>query len=179
MGQTLLNILLFQVGWFACVLSGATGRPWIGALIALLIVGFHLLRATIREAEMKLILLAVFIGAVWDSALVSLEWLHYSSGMLLPNMAPYWIVLMWALFATILNVSLRWLRGRWMIAALAGAIGGPLAYYGGHRLGALEFGNETAALISLAIGWSVFTPILLALSARYDGYGPALEPRNS
>jgi hypothetical protein len=177
MGKTLLNIFLFQVGWFACVLSGATQQPWIGALIALTIVAFHLLRAHVLEAEFKLVLIAVAIGSVWDSILVWLNWLQYSSGILFPNTAPYWIVLMWALFATILNVSLRWLRGRWLVAALAGAIGGPLAYYGGHRLGALEFGNESAALITLAIGWAFITPLLMALSARFDGYAPGLNTR--
>ena len=175
MGRTLLNIFLFQVGWFACVLSGATQRPWIGALIAIFIVAIHLLRAPLAEAEFKLVLIAVGIGAVWDSLLVWLDWLRYSSGIVIPNTAPYWIVLMWALFATILNVSLRWLRGRWLIAAIAGGLGGPLAYYGGHRLGALEFGDRSVALIALAIGWAVITPILIALATRFDGYAPELK----
>ncbi len=82
---------------------------------------------------------------------------------------------MWGLFATILNVSLRWLRGRWVMAALFGAIGGPLAYYGGHRLGALEFGNEIVALLALAVGWAVFTPLLMSLATRFDGYAQALN----
>ena len=111
------------------------------------------------------------------SMLVWLNWLQYSSGILIPNTAPYWIVLMWGLFATILNVSLRWLRGRWLIAAIAGGLGGPLAYYGGHRLGALEFGDQNAALIALALGWAVVTPILVALSERFDGYAPVLTGR--
>ena len=172
MRDTLLNLLLFQIGWFACVLSGASERPWLGTAVAMLIVTFHVFRARIPEAELKLVLIAVVVGTVWDSMLVWLEWLQYSSGTLVPNTAPHWIVLLWALFATILNVSLRWLRGKWGIAALAGAVGGPLAYYGGHRLGALEFGNRSAALITLAIGWAMITPMLMALSERFDGYAP-------
>ncbi|WP_454062864.1 DUF2878 domain-containing protein [Candidatus Nitrospira salsa] len=177
MSKTIINLLLFQVGWFACVLSGATQCPWIGALVAICIVVFHLFRAHTREAELKLVLIAVVIGAVWDSLLVWLNWLQYSSGILIPHTAPYWIVLMWALFATILNVSLRWLRGRWLIAALAGAIGGPLAYYGGFRLGALEFGDQSAALIALAVGWAVITPILIIVSEKFDGYASVLTGR--
>ena len=175
MVMTLSNLVLFQIGWFACVLSGAAQRPLIGALTAMTIVLIHLLRADSREEELKLVLIAVLIGAVWDSILVWQEWLQYSSGILIPNTAPYWIVLMWALFATILNVSLRWLRGRWVIAALAGAIGGPLAYYSGHRLGALQFGNEIVALMALAIGWAILTPVLMALAARFDGYAHVLK----
>lgn len=175
MAWTLCNILLFQIGWFACVLSGAGQRPWIGALIALGVMAIHLSRAPAAEAEFKLVMIALVIGAVWDSMLVWLNWLHYSSGILIPHTAPYWIVLMWGLFATLLNVSLRWLRGRWLIAALAGSIGGPLAYYGGYRLGALEFGNQNAALTALAVGWAVITPLLMALSTRFDGFAPRLK----
>lgn len=173
------NLLLFQVGWFACVLSGAAERPWIGALIAMCIVAMHVLRADAPRSELKLMLCAVAIGAIFDSVLVWQNWVAYPSGILVPHTAPYWIVLMWPLFATVLNVSLRWLRGRWGIAALAGAVGGPLAYLGGHRLGAIQFSNEAAALIALAIGWAVFTPLLLALSQRFDGYARMFGARAS
>lgn len=175
MARILCNLLLFQIGWFACVLSGAAQRPWIGALIALVIVAIHLVQAPDAEAEFKLVMIAFAIGAVWDSMLVWLNWLHYSSGILIPHTAPYWIVLMWGLFATLLNVSLRWLKGRWLVAALAGSMGGPFAYYGGHQLGALEFGNQHAALIALALGWAVITPVLMALSTRFDGFAPRLK----
>ena len=171
------NIVLFQLGWFACVLSSAAQRPWVGATIALSIVGFHLFRAHKREAEIKLVLIALGIGTVWDSILVSQTWIQYDSGLFFSNLAPYWIILMWGLFATILNVSLRWLRERWMMAALFGAIGGPLAYYGGHRLGALRFGNEHVALLALAVGWAILTPLLMALATRFDGYAHMTKER--
>ena len=175
----LTNVILFQIGWFSCVMSGAANRPWIGGIVALIIVSFHLFRAPDRQPELKLIMIALGIGAIWDSILVSQNWLTYDSGLFLPNMAPYWIILMWGLFATMLNVSLRWLRGRWVLAALFGAIGGPLAYYGGHRLGALEFGNESIAILALAIGWAVLTPVLMYLAPRFDGYAQVLTERAS
>lgn len=70
MTRMLVNIFLFQIGWFACVLSGSTQHPWIGALIAIAIVGIHVLRAPVAEAEFKLVLIAIGIGAAWDSMLV-------------------------------------------------------------------------------------------------------------
>ena len=175
----LTNVILFQVGWFACVMSGAANRPWIAVIVAFIVVSFHVFRAHDREPELKLIMIALGVGAIWDSILVSQNWLKYDSGLLLPNMAPYWIILMWGLFATILNVSLRWLRGRWAMAALFGAIGGPLAYYGGYRLGALEFGNETTAIIALSVGWAVLTPLLMSVASRFDGYAKVLTERAS
>jgi hypothetical protein len=67
------------------------------------------------------------------------------------------------------------MRGRWITAAVFGALGGPAAYYGGLRLGALQFGNMGAGLAALAIGWAVLTPLLLALSVRFDGQASRLE----
>ncbi|TNF98453.1 MAG: DUF2878 domain-containing protein [Gammaproteobacteria bacterium] len=173
---TVVNFLLFQVGWLACVLSGAAGQPWIGTLIAAGIIGWHLWCATSVENEIKLIGAAVMIGVLWDSLLVWQGWLTYPSGMVLPYAAPYWIVVMWALFATTLNVSLRWLKGRWIIAIVFGAIGGPLAYYAGQRLGAVEFIQPEYALFALLIGWGVLTPLLMFMSQHLDGYA---EPRVS
>lgn len=124
-------------------------------------------------------LLSLGLGLVFDSLLVWQGWLQYSSGIVFSNVAPYWIVALWGLFATLLNISLRWMRGRWFIAAVFGAIGGPAAYYGGLRLGALEFGNMPAGLLALAIGWAVLTPLLLALSSHFDGYAGLLEKQTS
>jgi len=177
MSTTLIvsNFMLFQIGWFICVWSAAVHQPWIGLLVTTGVVVAHVLRAPLPKAEFKLVLLALALGLVFDSILVRQGWLQYSSGIVLPNAAPYWIVSLWGLFATLLNVSLRWMRGRWTIAVFFGAAGGPAAYYGGLRLGALEFGNMRAGLLALAIGWAVLTPLLLALSARFDGYASLQE----
>jgi hypothetical protein len=77
---------------------------------------------------------------------------------------------MWAIFATTLNISLRWLKGRWLVAILSGAIAGPLAYYAGARLGGVVFTDQTIALIALSMGWAVLMPLLMALSQRLDGF---------
>jgi hypothetical protein len=173
------NFVLFQIGWFACVWSAAEHRPWFGVLVTTAVVVGHVLRAPKPKAELKLALLSLGLGLVFDSLLVWQGWLQYSSGIVLPNVAPYWIVALWGLFATLLNVSLRWMRGRWVLAVLFGAAGGPAAYYGGLRLGALEFINMPAGLLALAIGWAVLTPVLLMLSARFDGYAGLLKERTS
>ena len=173
------NFVLFQIGWFACVWSAAQHEPWFGMLVTTMVVVAHVLRAPMPTAELELVLLSLGIGLVFDSLLVWQGWLQYSSGIVFSNLAPYWIVALWGLFATLLNVSLRWMRGRWGIAIVFGAVGGPAAYYGGLRLGALEFGNMPAGLTALAIGWAVLTPLLLALSSHFDGYAGLLEKRMS
>ncbi len=165
-----VNFAAFQCGWFACVLGAAHGRPYagIGAVAAIAIA--HVATAVQPRAELALLGLAAGIGATWDSLLAATGWMSYAPGALVAGTAPLWIVALWVLFATTLNRSLAWLKPRLPLGAALGAIGGPLAYVGGERLGAISFHHEAAALMAQAIGWAVLTPLLLRLAQRHDGW---------
>ena len=80
------------------------------------------------------------------------------------------MIALWAVFATTLNVSLRLLHNRHVVAAVLGAVAAPLAYYAGSRLGAVEFVNVGTALLVIGAGWVVLMPVLVSLAARLDGY---------
>jgi len=164
MPRILTNILLFQLGWFACVLGGAYNYPLVGSLIAVMVITYHLFTTALWPRELLLILVVMLIGSIWDSFLVYQNWISYSSGQLFPGTAPYWIVIMWGLFTTTLNVSLKWLHKRLFYSICFGLVGGPLAYLAGSKLGALQFIDKQSGLIALAIGWGVITPLLLILS---------------
>ena len=164
-----VNFILFQMGWFACVLGAAHGQPWLGTGIAAAIVAFHGMRALRPTEEFKLVGIAVLIGLLWDSLLVMLGWVAYPTGTFLPGVAPHWILALWALFATALNVSMHWLKQRLLIAAALGAVCGPLSYWAAVRLGAATFVVPQSAVIALAAGWALIMPALLLLSRRYDG----------
>jgi hypothetical protein len=71
---------------------------------------------------------------------------------------------MWALFATTINVSMAWLKNRWLLASSMGAIFGPLAFIAGERLGAVQFIDRPLALLTLAVGWACLMPMLLWLA---------------
>ncbi len=168
----LANIALFQIGWFACVLGAAHGVAWAGSLAAVAIAGLHLAAAQRARVELRLLLIAIALGFAWDSAVAAAGLIAFSGGGLLEQLAPHWMAALWLLFATTLNVSLRWLRGRSGLAAVLGLIGGPLAYYAGAQLGALNFPDPAAALAAQAIGWAVLMPLLVRLAARFDGVAP-------
>ncbi|MDH3287056.1 MAG: DUF2878 domain-containing protein [Betaproteobacteria bacterium] len=165
-----VNFVLFQIGWFACVLGAAHGLPWIGALAAAAIIGLHLARATQPKLELALVAAAAVLGALFETFLVQAGWVRFETGVLFEDMAPYWMVALWAIFATTLNVSLRSLRPHLGLAALLGAAGGPAAYYAGARLGALELPAAGIALGAIGIGWAILTPALLRAARRLDGY---------
>lgn len=168
----LINFLLFQVGWFSAVLSAAQLVPWIGVAVIFGVVALHLRWSHEPGRELMLVMICAGVGAAFDSVLVAAGWVSYPSGQVLAGAAPYWIVAMWMSFATTLNVSLRWLRNRPLLAAACGVIGGPLAYYTGDKLGGIVLTDFTAAMIMLGLGWGVMMPALFALSRRFDGRQP-------
>lgn len=174
-GPIFLNFGLFYLGWFVCVLSAAQGYPWAGTATIAAIVAWHTWTAARPLQEINLLLLVVAIGAVWDSWLVWLGWVAYPHGTLIAGAAPYWILALWALFATALNVSMRWLRARLLLAALLGAVSGPLSYWAAARMGAVVFNEPTHALAALTLGWALIMPALMLLSRHYDGIAMAKE----
>ena len=171
--KILLNFIAFQVAWFACVLGGANDRALAGTLVVGAVIGLHLALAQRSLPEALLIAVAAVIGLLWDSGLVALGLISYPTGNFAPGLAPYWIVAMWALFATSLNLSMAWLKDRAWLAALFGAVGGPLAYLAGERLGGLQMPDPVLALGAQALGWAVLLPMLTRLATRLNGFGPA------
>ncbi|MEZ5448929.1 MAG: DUF2878 family protein [Thiolinea sp.] len=57
-----------------------------------------------------------------------------------------------------------------MVALLLGAVGGPLAFMAGQRLGAVMFPDEVVAMTVLAGGWALWFVWLMILARRHDGF---------
>jgi hypothetical protein len=171
--RTAINLVGFKLAWLACIAAAAAGLPLLGSAAALGAVLLHLRMTAAPRGEAGLIGAAVLLGLAWDSALIALDLFRYGAGTIVDGFAPHWILAMWALLATTLNVSMRWLHGQPWMAAAFGAVGGPLAYWTGARLGAVEIPDVTAGLIAQAGGWAVMMPALMALASRIEVRGLA------
>ena len=165
----LVNFVVFQVAWLSSVIGGAQQMPWLGPLTVLVALVLHFRAAHKPFEEMLLVASCALMGATFDSILVSAGWVTYKAGLFNEYFAPYWIITMWMLFATTLNVSMRWLRGKPKFAALLGFYGGPTSYLAGQALGGIVIVNQFAAMAALAIGWAIIMPVLMWLSENLDG----------
>jgi len=162
--RNLLNVALFQFGWFVCVQGHVAWALATTALVLLLHARF-----LVRDAREWLLLIAVAaLGFVVDSVMIR-------AGILVPQpaalLAPLWLVCLWLLLATTLAHSLAWLQRRVLFAAVLGAIGGPLAYIGGAQFGAALLGDDgflgaSTALVVLSLSWAVAMPLLLWLTQQ-------------
>lgn len=158
-----------QAAWFVCVISAAKMAPWIGVSLVIVLVAIHVLRASRPLRELKFVACMAVIGGCWDSALVFFGLLAYPSGTVIAGAAPVWIVALWALFAAQFNTTYRWLKPRITLAAVFGAIAGPLSFRGGAALHAVHFVKPWPAAAALAAGWGALLPVMILLSRRWDG----------
>lgn len=168
--KNVANFILFQAGWFACVSAAAQGRMWLGPLAVLAVVTVHLFliaRPTERRWELRYILVVGLVGMLADTGLGLLGAMRYPTSEAVWSLAlvPPWITALWVLFATLPHHSLGWLRTRPYLAAGLGALGGPLSYLAGTRLGAVAAGDQPLLTWgALSIEYALVTPLLLRLA---------------
>ena len=170
------NFVVFQAAWFAAVLGAAHRIPLWGTACVVGAIGWHLGTSARPAQEARLVAIACLIGFLVESAIAWQGHVRYPSGQPDPQLAPYWMVALWGLLAIALNVTLRWLKRRPVLAAVLGATLGPASFASGVRLGGAQFVDVVPALLTLACVWALLMPALMWLSDRFDGVvvpGPA------
>lgn len=163
MKHNLINFVLFQVIWFVFIFSAADESS------SLLIMGVTLLLLQFLKnkqfkADGLLILIAIIIGIIHDSSLSYFNFIIYMYDFNI-NYSPIWIIGLWVSFALTINHSLTWLKENKVLQVIFGLIGGPLAYFAGEKLGAIQLVNEHAIYI-LAISWAIATPVLFKFQKK-------------
>lgn len=160
--RTLLNLVGFQACWFALVLLAAAGHPWLGMAVLAVAVAWNLYAASAPARELQLLGAALLLGLAGETALHWAAVTGYPPQAWTGEPVPVWMVGLWINFATTLHVSLAWLRGRLVMATLAGAVAGPLSYFGGQRLGAITLHPEPLIwIVGIGLLWAVATPLLV------------------
>lgn len=163
----MLNFLLYQAGWFACVLGAAASRPWWGIVIASCLVGVHLYLTTDRLNQVKIMAIAIAVGLVVDSMLLLLGVYSFPIGTIVAWLPPLWMTVLWPQFATTFRYCLRWLSKRYVMCACFGFFGAPMAFLGGEQLGAVAFlPPRFTNLLLLGVLWSAAIPLLIYASDR-------------
>lgn len=157
-----VNFMLFQIGWVVSVVGASRGNPAAGVIYAAawaLLHHWHI--PGYRFHELLLVLAAAGLGFIVDSLLVVGGYIAFPAHASLGSPSTVWMVSLWAMFAMTLRHSLGWLRGRHLVAALLGAVFGPLAYWAGSRIGAIHI--HDGAVPAIAAAWAASMAGLLAI----------------
>lgn len=162
-----VSFSLYQVGWFAIVVSAAYSQPWWGITIAMSLVGVHMLLTSDRTSQAKMLLVATGVGFVVDSTLLGLEVYRFSNESAIARLPPLWMSVLWIQFATTFRYRLKWLSGRYVLSVLLGFTGAPLAFVGGESIGAVSiYSPRLTNLLILGSLWATAIPLLVYVSDR-------------
>src|SRR5258706_12694582 len=159
LGKRTVSFIAYQAAWVACGQWAGEGRLTLGLLAVAALMCLNLVWAADRRAVIALAVIAGIIGLVVDSSLGLMGVFSFS-------FAPPWIVALWMAFGSILPAFLSWLAGRYVWAAVLGAVAAPISYYGGVRLGAVAMPNPLFSLAIIALAWAAIMPLLLRITER-------------
>ena len=156
--RQLINVAIYQLIWFLCVLLGDRG-----GLIALPLLGLHVAHSSSPPADLKMMGFLLPAGIVIDGTLCTAGFFSFPAPA---HPIPFWLAVVWLALGTLPHHSLAWMQNRLLLSALFGAIGGPLAYWAGVRLGAASFNLPLLpSLLILSLVWGLLWPIVMAVSS--------------
>lgn len=154
------NAIWFQSVWFCAVL----GRDNLLPVTAALLVAHLLLCRSLNKELLQLSTIA-FVGIAADATLSAAGVYQFDGNVLVP----LWLCALWIGFATTLNRSLSFFGRHPAVTIAVGAVGLPLNYWAGERLGAVSFGYDLIpTLLILAAVWSIIFPLMFKITAALD-----------
>lgn len=159
--KIIANAAAYQLTWFLAVLGGNRG-----ACIALSLLLLHLMFSAKRMADLRMMLLLLFTGLVVDGTLHQIGFISFTqTGFPIP----FWLMVIWLALAITPHHCLAWLKNRLFLSAVFGALGGPVAYWAGVRLGAATFHWSLPLSIgTLAVLWAFLWPLVMYFSVVID-----------
>ena len=164
--KSIANFLLFQIAWFAAIVGGASGWPFLGSVPALVVVAIHLFMNRNELAREAVLIFGVtLLGVIIETSFVSLGALHYAgTSAVLP---PIWIIALWFAFGTLPHGSLSWLSKRIWLQIVLGAVSGPLSYVGGVKLGAATMPVPMmGSIMIISVGWALAMVVMFQMADR-------------
>jgi hypothetical protein len=172
MTRIVVNIVAFQIGWWATIGGAAIGYRWAGVAVVAAIYLLHLFNSGRATTEAWFVPLAAAIGFAADSVLAAAGVLNFRVPTWEALPAPLWIAAAWLNFATLINVTFRSIRENFLLATVIGFLSGPIAYWGGSMLGVVSIEPPWLGYVAIAVTWGAVLPVQFALASRIDDGSP-------
>tara|TARA_B110000014_G_C20123980_1_gene597236 strand:+ start:4282 stop:4800 length:519 start_codon:yes stop_codon:yes gene_type:complete len=150
----------FKICWLLCAFCTQWEQPYLGPIATLIFILIHLFIVKFKARDIKIIILAIMCGIIFDSSFSFFNIITYQGGILTNyNLAPLWILSMWGGFSLTMLYTLESIKEKYFISALLGGLGGPLSYSAGVGIGSLSIQSNLSYLL-LAVCWGSIIPIL-------------------
>ena len=165
--STPINFVLFQACWFACVWGGANNYGWLGPVLVAITVPLQVYFITENhKAETFFVIISGLSGFVLETILI-LAGVYFLAGQSNLQICPPWMAALWFNFAMLVSISLVWLKEKYLLAAILGGLAGPVAYWGGEKLGAITVADAfMRGYVPLMLLWAIALPCFVYVHSR-------------
>lgn len=164
--ERIINMVWMQALWFAAVFGAAADENWPAVLMFFAFLFWQSWPGRRVKGDMQLVLIAVVVGFLIDTLWIKLGWLVFLPEQTV-NVAPFWIVMLWAGLALTMNHSLAWLQTNLGLGALLSGVVCPLSYLGAEKIGAVRIIAESDIWWQvMGVTWAGVVPLLLWLAMK-------------
>ena len=162
----LLDLVIFQIAWFCCVLAPLSPIPQALPVTGLVLV---LIRTQFSRGLKEVLPFAIacfLLGVAGDAGLVQLGLLSFDA---YPDWfgAPLWMVALWLNFGLMLRPLFTWFLDHCWRAIIGFSAGGVVAYYSGQKLGVLTLTVDIQSQLGVAAEWAIAGIILRYLHLKF------------
>lgn len=165
----LLNLVVFQAAWFACVLGSKSSSPMLCPVLGFCAVLGLVIFSKRFGSAFPFLISSVALGMVGDSILVRLELLAFYANPTVGG-APLWMIILWANFGLMLRPLFPWFLENNVRCLLGFSIGGLAAYYAGWRMDALVFTSVWETSLAILIEWGIAGLVLRQIHLKYPKF---------
>ena len=165
----IVNIIVFYIYWYLCLLGPAKNSYYLGPIIALLYFCFHFIYVENKMNDFKLFILCGTLGAIFESVLYYSGFIFYK-GILTShfNIIPLWVLILWLGFGLTLSHSFKWFFSNHIISSVIAGLITPVIYISAHKINSIGLTYSLSySYIVLAISWII---IFLFINIIIDKY---------
>lgn len=166
--SVMVNFILYQTAWFALVFGVAYDRVIAGMVYAVLTIMIHFIISKTKSDDLLVFAFTTVVGTLAETMFQWLDVFEIVRGDWWPPLAAPWLIVMWASFSTTLCRSMEWVFKSLKLAMGLGFIFGPIAYWGGSRMGAIKIAMTLSNALVLAIVWGVVMLVLALWVQKID-----------
>lgn len=154
----------YYIGWFGCVYLGKYGFSKWSFFFPLFLVTLLLLWRKLSLRLTGVLILVAALGIAFDAVMAAKGWIVFAD----PDyvVLPYWMIAIWLLFLFIIPIMVPIFYARWWLAAILGAIFGPLSYASGNAMGVLSFQGPISAYLYAGF-WSLYFPLSIYVVGKF------------
>lgn len=174
----IINLFAYDICWTLTMFGAGRSWWWAAILVTGLSVVAQLAISPVWRKEAAVVFGGALVGVVTDVIGVRLGMFSYRAG----TGVQFWIVFfaLWANFGTVLRPSLSWMWDKPLFAAILGGVGGPLAYWIGAKIGAIDLGNSVPkSLVWFGVQYAILTPAWMLAAQRIIGERGGRGPRST